>query len=126
MTFQTEFPDFPAADMPKMPAGFRDDSFRNDTCPSFGSDVLCVSIFVDYADVAMREFSEGSRFVVKALDEDGCFTEDDALIASDDWKAVLEFLIERAQAMIAAETGSDQPKLDALNITLEPMFEMVG
>ena len=46
MTFQTEFPDYPVADMPAMPAhgDFVDTSRLNDGCPSIASDVLGITI----------------------------------------------------------------------------------
>ena len=34
ITFQTEFPDFPTADMPKLPEGFENTSWHNNSAPS--------------------------------------------------------------------------------------------
>ena len=59
-----EFPDFPAADMPTIPAGFEDTSWRNDTCPSFRDDELGVVIVIDYADREKREVRSSSRFTI--------------------------------------------------------------
>ena len=35
ITFQTEFPDFPTADMPKLPEGLEDTPWHNNSAPSF-------------------------------------------------------------------------------------------
>lgn len=87
MTFATEFPDFPAADMPALPASFVDCSWKNDTCPSIMSDDLGLLIFIDYADASLREFPDSKRFII--TNEDGaCFLD------TDDWAAVLAFIAE--------------------------------
>ena len=59
-TFQTEFPDYPAADMPALPAlgNFVDTSWHNDICPSITSDELGLQIWIDYPDPAQREHGE--------------------------------------------------------------------
>lgn len=84
LTFRTEFPDFDPATMPAIPAGWVDQSWHNDACPSFdtGTGML---VSVDYAERADREIEEGERFVVMAAD---C----DVLLATDDWAVVLAFV----------------------------------
>ncbi len=89
MTFQVEFPDFPAADMPAIPEGFKDSSWHNDACPSIISDSLHLSIFIDFANPAEREFPDTDRFIVLQLDPEGCLTGDMPLVATDNWADVI-------------------------------------
>ena len=60
MTYATEFPDFPASDLPPIPVGFEDTSSHNNVCPSFtwntGDDKTSLLLWVDYSDNALREF----------------------------------------------------------------------
>lgn len=71
--WQREFPDFGA--MPELPAFLIDESWHNDTCPSFrvaGSPFNpAVRLFVDYAEPADREEPESSRFSMYATDMRG-------------------------------------------------------
>lgn len=92
-TYQTQFPDYAAADMPDMPASWVDQSWHNDMCPSF---VPCagLSVWVDYANPDMRQIPEGPRFVVIYTDVDGAYTGD--ALATDDWGAVREFVSKHA------------------------------
>jgi hypothetical protein len=62
MTYQTEFPDF-TLDF-AVPAGFVDQSWRNDSCPCWVNDRRRLIFSADYADPAMREIPEGDRFMV--------------------------------------------------------------
>jgi hypothetical protein len=70
MTYAIEFPDFDAATDAQalIAAGFTDTSWRNDACPSFTREGMCV--FVDYLDASRREFAECPRIVVKTDDLD--------------------------------------------------------
>ncbi len=96
MTFQTEFPDFPAADFPALPPGFEDSSWGNDICPCMTSKTAQICIFIDYADVILRELgADSDRFVVMPLDADGCHTGEQPMLATDDWSEVLTFLAKR-------------------------------
>lgn len=54
--FRSEFPDYPAADMPALPPSLADSSWRNEACPSFIDEAANVQLFVDYADPQAREF----------------------------------------------------------------------
>lgn len=69
MTFQIEFPDFDAATMPAIPAGFEDVSWHNDTCPSFLNETAGLIIFVDFANPSDREFPETVRFTLHTYNE---------------------------------------------------------
>ncbi len=84
----TEFPDYPAADLPVMPEGFADTSWGNDTCPSMIRGDLI--IFCDYVDPDKREWIDGPRFVVR--DHSGNDLRADVLFMSDEWADVLAFL----------------------------------
>lgn len=94
MTFQTEFPDFPAADMPSLPATFTDVSWHNDTCPCIASDVLRMQIFIDYSEVAKREFPTTSRFSV--MEQSGGVEIGCGLLDTDDWSEVLALIAARS------------------------------
>lgn len=98
MTFQVEFPDYPAADMPAIPEGFADSSWHNNAAPSFENKGLGLSIWIDFKDVALREFEDGKRFIVHPLDAEGCFTQDDPILETDDWAEVLAFVASKGAA----------------------------
>ncbi len=95
MTYQTEFPRFPEADMPKEFAAppWRDISWGNDACPCFERSIpnseRVVRVYVDYADKSEREFDNVGRFVVyEYADADGvmeepCFSSDSLVAALD-------------------------------------------
>jgi len=103
MTFQTEFPDFPAADFPAIPDGFEDVSWRNDACPCIVSDALGLQIFIDYTDTESREFPDTKRFTVSNQEagvEVGMEGFD-----TDDWNEVLAF-IEKRRFERSAAVGS--------------------
>mgnify|MGYP003138350730 CR=1 FL=1 len=53
-----------------MPKGFRDTTYKNDACPSWGFNVF--QIFIDHPDPNERELGpETSRFYVKLEEEYG-------------------------------------------------------
>lgn len=103
MTYQTEFADFPAHDMPSIPEGFTDRSWRNDACPCFIHEASGIVLWIGYPDPAMRDW-DGPRFVAQQL------TEHDAehgwqmgggeiaLFETDDWataeRSLPEFMVE--------------------------------
>lgn len=89
MTFREEFPDFDPTAMPAIPANWRDQSWHNDSCPSFNAGNGRV-VFIDFADAAQREFPDISRFTVHADPE--IADSNDVLFESDDWAAVLAFV----------------------------------
>lgn len=101
MPFQTEFPDYPATDMPAIPAGFEDSSWHNNSAPSFENTALGLSIWIDYAAPEMREYtgSDGKRFIVHDIHSDGSFKSDDASLMTDEWQAVLAFIVAKVEAM---------------------------
>lgn len=93
MSFLIEFPDYPAAEMPAIPDGWKDISWHNDACPSF--DAYGYHVFVDYADPAKREFPDTMRFVV--MDEDEESGEQVCRVESDDWAHVVAFITSEAR-----------------------------
>jgi hypothetical protein len=98
MKYPTEFPDFPATDMPATPQGFADNSWHNDSCPNFTSEELGLRIWIDYADKEQREVPEASRFVLEPSDNADNITDP---IVTDDWAVILE-AVEEERAEIAA------------------------
>ena len=88
MTYQTEFSDYPVADMPAIPADFVDNSWHNDVCPSFVSNDLWMTIWVDYLDPAMRETAYEHRFRLTRGDDA------DLVIETNDWQTILTIIEE--------------------------------
>ena len=70
MTYQIEFPNFDASAMPEIPADFVDCSWHNDVCPSFYNEKLRMTLYVDYADKLLREFTDSERFTLTVIDND--------------------------------------------------------
>jgi hypothetical protein len=90
MTFQTKFPNFPASDMPAIPAGFEDSSWHNDACPSISNENM--TIWIDYSDVSLREFDEKyPRFNVQPM-RDGIEITGDGGLVTDSWDEVLAYI----------------------------------
>lgn len=86
MTYETAFPDFDDRDhaVAAMALGFDDKSWQNDSCPSFVCDVF--EIYIDYADVSLREFPEanGPRFTM--------YCEGDPMVETNDWADIVAFV----------------------------------
>jgi hypothetical protein len=91
-----EFPDFTAAELPAIPAEWRDVSWHNDTCPSWETPSMAY-VFIDYADDARREMPGGARYSVMS---DG-----DVILSTDDFDSVLATV--RADAETAIPTDGD-------------------
>lgn len=98
-TWKTEFPDFPEADLPAIPADFVDTSWHNNACPSFTSDEAELTVWIDYSDVSMREHGAGHRFQLEPQ-RDGVEIAGDGF-SSDDWSAVLAFIDNRRAEVTA-------------------------
>ncbi|MGX1323269.1 hypothetical protein AB7M17_006722 [Bradyrhizobium sp. USDA 377] len=99
MTWKTEFPDFPEADMPAIPADFVDTSWHNNACPSFTSDEAELTVWIDYLDVSQREHGSGHRFTIEPQRNGVEITGD--WFSGDDWTEALAF-IESNRAEVAA------------------------
>jgi hypothetical protein len=87
MTYAIEFPDFPAADLPAIPADWSDQSWRQDACPCFH--IGSLAVFIDYLNPHYSENEFAPRFSVQGIDN--CLE----LFASNDWQAVLDFVQQR-------------------------------
>jgi len=125
MTFHTEFPDFPADEMPLVPALFNDCSWRNDICPIFVSEAIGLQISIDYKDPNQREFPDGKRFTV--MPQHGGFETYGPMLDTDDWNVVLDFIIERTKTVIAdVSLGRADGDLDGLNNGIKTMFDARG
>jgi hypothetical protein len=86
--WRDQFPAFPGSDIPVIPAGWRDVSFRHDACPCFapvmGDDgAPALVVFVDRVDPEKREYG-APRFLVGIPDDP-----DGDLYHGDDWQAAL-------------------------------------
>lgn len=97
MTYKTEFPDFPDADIPPvfLAAPWRDQSWHNDACPSFArplGDGKEVHVYVDYVDESARDICGEGRFCVSLTDDDGSYPADEErwFFVSDSLAAVLD------------------------------------
>lgn len=93
--WQQEFPDYPAADMPAIPATWGDESWHNDACPSFLTPVVGgkrFQVFVDYREPTEREYEECNRFQVVPLNAEGEHEGEGTVFASDHWPDVLAAL----------------------------------
>lgn len=82
--WQVQFPEFPDADMPTIPPGFTDASWRNEPCPSFTHERLGLALFTDWANTAEREWPESDRFTLHRLQWSGP-TSDKGLDSSAGW-----------------------------------------
>lgn len=93
MSYREEFPTFDPSTLPDLPKGWTDQSWHNDSCPSFNAGNGMV-VFIDFAQPDDREFPECERFTVHNDPEvhDG----NDVLLATDDWNAVLHFTADVA------------------------------
>lgn len=96
MSYKTEFTDYPESDMPEIPAGFVDSSWRNDACPSFYDAARGLVLSVDYADPDKREHPETPRFLLSKADSEGLATDD--FCASDSWEEIAREIAESLSA----------------------------
>lgn len=86
---QDEFPDFDLATLPDIPAGWEEDSWHNDACPSFTAHDGKLKIYVDYADPMQSEFPERAfRYSIASYNEAGDILQH---LESNDWPAVVAF-----------------------------------
>lgn len=93
MTFQTEFPNFRVADMPAIPAGFEDRSWRNDACPTFINESAGLMLWIDFANPDDREHEDVKRFGLCEYN-DGI---GDEIVMTDDWSEVLSTIEKRTK-----------------------------
>lgn len=102
--WQIEFRDFPVADMPAIPEGWTDSSWRNDACPSFfameqgpsgdyAARYNTCRVWIAESDPALREFPHSTRFMVTF---EGVADAHDGLL-TDEWKTVLAYVLIRQE-----------------------------
>lgn len=130
--FRIEFPDFPAADMPTIPAGFEDVSWHNNMCPSFASDAFGLEIWIDFANPAKREYEgEYPRFSVSQQRNGVEYS--GPSIQADSWDEILAFVescrktrIDELSAQIEAESLGQcrQDVFTYLNQMIETLFAL--
>lgn len=91
--WQSEFPNFPRLEMPKIPDGFEDVSWRNDACPNFVNDDLGLILFVEPASVSERS-GDFKRFTLYTAGEGGMFACDsrDVVAEADDWYTIIKYI----------------------------------
>jgi hypothetical protein len=108
------FPDFDVATLPPIPSHWRDVSYKNDACPSWLVNEL--QVFIDYADPDAREVA-GARFHV--LDQ----PTGDALLSTDAWPDVLNFVHLAGVALPPVEPDQDE---DALTRVYDQFLAVTG
>jgi len=84
-------PDFDQSTLPSIPPEWTDVSWHNDGCPSFNTNNGWF-VFIDYAASYQREDPNSHRFWVIGCDADGCITEENGSLATDDWEGLLKWL----------------------------------
>ena len=90
MTYQTEFPDFASDTMPPIPQGFVDQSWSQDTCPTFVDETRKLTLWVDFADTEAREHPDSTRFTLCRYGfKQGQFYVTD-VYATDDWQEIIQ------------------------------------
>lgn len=89
MTWQTEFPTF--TDMPQIPQGWEDQSWKNEPCPSFLVKARHLKVYTDFLATSDREYGdEMARFTVHSSDDEGSV--ESLLFQSDNWASILVFV----------------------------------
>jgi hypothetical protein len=109
MTYKTEFPDYKSA-IPAvfLSAPWQDESYRNDTCPSFCRPLNSteedrgkeIHVYVDEEQPELREIWTGRdgeqqpcpRYTVRFTDEDGCFLNDEEAVLDFSTNSLVEVL----------------------------------
>lgn len=91
MTTHPVFPEILLADMPDVPPGFEDVSWRTDACPCYarvrgGRGIL--NVWVDYPNAEERESGCEKRFSLVA-GPSAFADESSVIIDTDDWEEIL-------------------------------------
>lgn len=91
--FHSVFTDYPLVDLPPIPAGWRDVSWRNDACPCWEvlSQDETLYVFCDYADEDKRDYGPGvARFSISSvMGWDGSRV---TVFDTDDWDELITVL----------------------------------
>jgi hypothetical protein len=102
MRYLKEFPDYDdEVPLDRFP-GFVDQSWHNDTCPSFFNQALAMTFYADFVDEEQREFPGGpegplKRFTVhRTYDEHGATSDPDnpgeILYQCDSWDELVAWV----------------------------------
>lgn len=94
MTYATEFPAFASADMPALPAGWVDVSWRHNLMPCFINEDLGLGLWVDHADPDLAAWPEQGRFGLYRLNEIGEWDGSDHIIDTNDFNAILHHIAD--------------------------------
>jgi hypothetical protein len=123
----TQFPDYPVASMPPIPADWTDKSWRNDTAPSFqvctGPMAEPVEMWIDYRDPALREIAGMPRF---GLYRRGGDNELAAIYTGEDYDEAMEhagretFACMFTKALAGALSSSQWRTMRITNRTIAP------
>lgn len=70
MKYLKAFPDYDDT-LPTL-AGFVDDSYKNDTCPSLYNEALNLKLWIDWKDETKREFPHCERYALADDSITGC------------------------------------------------------
>tara|TARA_R110000868_G_scaffold199366_2_gene445990 strand:- start:705 stop:1079 length:375 start_codon:yes stop_codon:yes gene_type:complete len=102
MTYLTEWPTWATSDMPALPAGWIDQSWRHDLMPHFVNPELGLGLWVDHSDPALASWPQEDRFLLQGIDNEGSWDGiNETQFFSSDWAA------------IAARIADAQDELDA-------------
>ena len=101
MNYLTEFPTWSTSDMPTLPDGWEDASWKNNLMPLFTNKELGLGLWVDHSDPAFAEWPNQDRFGLHGIDAEGAWDGLDTQLNSNDW------------AVIAARIADAQDELDA-------------
>lgn len=91
--WREEFADFDPATMPPEVEQWDDGSWGAEPCPHFYTPGGH-AVWVDYLDREARGLTDLFRFTVYACDENGAHLTEEPALATDDWSAVLAFIVE--------------------------------
>ena len=122
-----EFTDFDQATLPAIPSHWIDNSWHNDTCPSFiirpfADGVANVQVFIDYADEKDSWSAFEHRFAVFQIDADGEMH--DECHEFSDWSAALKWIAALEETQLVEEfqtycTKHGLPQLSADELLAE-------
>jgi hypothetical protein len=111
MTYRTEFPGFVLGNI-EIPAGFVDQSWKNDACPSWQNDFLRLRLWIDFEKPEERDADGARRFLLQTItrwDDDSPET----IYDGDKYATVLELVASRASHMRAFVGEGAVPEIPA-------------
>lgn len=105
----------------KLPQGFYNDTYGNDTCPSIYhetslDDGYYVKIYIDYKDMEDRENQGSQRYMFSIMTADNEY-----ILLSDDWQEVLEispFAVKICDLLHQGEKNKAKTLMDKYNFEI--------